>query len=76
MCKAVRLIGNTIRYSQTLLSFRQTHGRETGYPKLPIQLFQRSYHVRTVEAVIIPSLVRSLIRSVNFEHYVFEAVSQ
>ena len=28
MCKAVRLIGNTIRYSQTLLSFRQTHGRE------------------------------------------------
>ena len=28
MCKAERLIGNTIRYSQTLLSFRQTYGRE------------------------------------------------
>ena len=49
---------------------------ERGYPKLPIQLFQRSNHVRTVEAVIIPFLFRSLIRSVNFEHYVFEAVSQ
>ena len=49
---------------------------ERGYPELPIQLFERSNHVRTVEAVIIPSLVRSLIRSVNFEHYVFEAVSQ
>ena len=28
MCKAERLIGNTIRYTQTLLSFRQTYDRE------------------------------------------------
>ena len=47
-----------------------------GYPKLtPIQLLERSNHVHTVEVVIIPSL-RSLIRFFNFEHYIFEVVSQ
>ena len=28
MCKAERLIGNTIRYTQNFLSFPQTYGRE------------------------------------------------
>ena len=28
MCKTERLIGNTIRYTQNFLSFRQTYGRE------------------------------------------------
>ena len=48
---------------------------ERGYPKLTIQLCKRFNHVHTVEAVIIPNL-RSLIRSFNFEHYIFEAESQ
>ena len=45
---------------------------ERGYPKLTlIQLVERCNHVHTVEVVIFP-----LMRSFNFEHYIFEAVSQ
>ena len=47
MCKAERLIGNTIRYTQNFLSFRQTVMVERGYRKLTIQLFERSNHVHT-----------------------------
>ena len=46
MCKAERLIGNTIRYMQNFLSFRKLMV-ERGYPKLTIQLFERSNHVHT-----------------------------
>ena len=44
MCKAERLISNTIRYTQNF-SGKLMVGR--GYPKLTIQLFERSNHMHT-----------------------------